>query len=111
VVRPTSEKPTELELQFLKILWGRSPPTARDIASALQKPSTHAPRSAVRRTTQKPIAHAIARRGVSARRRGLWRWRLGTITGFAFGVDPAEEDFGGVAFDFGFELDRTGGDS
>ena len=37
MVRPASEQPTELELQFLKILWERSPQLVRDIRDELAK--------------------------------------------------------------------------
>lgn len=35
MVRPSSEKPTELELQFLKILWQNAPRPVREIRDAL----------------------------------------------------------------------------
>jgi BlaI family transcriptional regulator, penicillinase repressor len=35
MVRPRSEHPTELELQILKVLWGRSPLTVREVREAL----------------------------------------------------------------------------
>lgn len=35
--RPTAEQPTELELQILKILWGKSPQLVRDIRDELAK--------------------------------------------------------------------------
>lgn len=35
MARPASEQPTELELQFLKILWERSPRPVREIRDAL----------------------------------------------------------------------------
>ena len=35
MVRPSSEKPTELELQFLKILWENAPRPVREIRDAL----------------------------------------------------------------------------
>jgi predicted transcriptional regulator len=35
MVRPTSEHPTELEFQLLKILWRESPLTVRDVRAAL----------------------------------------------------------------------------
>ena len=35
MVRPSSEKPTELELQFLKILWQSAPRPVREIRDAL----------------------------------------------------------------------------
>ena len=31
MARPAAEQPTELELQILKILWGKSPQLVRDI--------------------------------------------------------------------------------
>jgi predicted transcriptional regulator len=37
MARPVSEQPTELELQFLKILWERSPQLVREIRDALAK--------------------------------------------------------------------------
>jgi BlaI family penicillinase repressor len=37
MTRPSSEFPTELELQFLKILWERSPQPVREIRDALAK--------------------------------------------------------------------------
>ena len=35
MVRPSSEQPTELELQFLKILWQSAPRPVREIRDAL----------------------------------------------------------------------------
>lgn len=35
MARPASKYPTELELQFLKVLWRRSPLLARDVQTAL----------------------------------------------------------------------------
>lgn len=35
--RPTSEYPTELELQILRILWGKSPLTVREVRDELSK--------------------------------------------------------------------------
>jgi BlaI family transcriptional regulator, penicillinase repressor len=35
MVRPTSEHPTELELELLKILWRESPLAVRDVRAAL----------------------------------------------------------------------------
>jgi len=35
MARPASEQPTELELQFLKILWEKSPQLVREIRDAL----------------------------------------------------------------------------
>jgi len=35
MARPSSKYPTELELQILKILWGRSPLLAREVQGAL----------------------------------------------------------------------------
>ena len=35
MARPSSEQPTELELQFLKILWNKSPQRVRNIRDAL----------------------------------------------------------------------------
>jgi predicted transcriptional regulator len=37
MTRPPSEFPTELELQFLKILWNKSPEPVREIREALAK--------------------------------------------------------------------------
>lgn len=37
MARPASEQPTELELQFLKILWERSPQLVREIRDELAK--------------------------------------------------------------------------
>ena len=37
MVRPSAEQPTELELQFLKILWEKSPQPVREIRDALAK--------------------------------------------------------------------------
>ncbi len=35
MARPSSEHPTELELQILKVLWERSPQTVREVRQAL----------------------------------------------------------------------------
>ena len=35
MARPVAEQPTELELQFLKILWEKSPQPVREIRDAL----------------------------------------------------------------------------
>ena len=37
MARPAAEQPTELELQILKILWGKSPQLVRDIRDELAK--------------------------------------------------------------------------
>ena len=37
MVRPSADQPTELELQFLKILWEKSPQLVRDIRDELAK--------------------------------------------------------------------------
>jgi BlaI family transcriptional regulator, penicillinase repressor len=37
MARPAAEQPTELELQILKILWGKSPQFVRDIRDELAK--------------------------------------------------------------------------
>src|SRR5580704_5867570 len=37
MTRPPSEFPTDLELQFLKILWNKSPEPVREIRDALAK--------------------------------------------------------------------------
>ena len=37
MARPAAEQPTELELQILKILWGKSPQLVRDIRAELAK--------------------------------------------------------------------------
>jgi BlaI family transcriptional regulator, penicillinase repressor len=37
MARPAAEQPTELELQLLKILWGKSPQLVRDIRDELAK--------------------------------------------------------------------------
>ena len=37
MARPAAEQPTELELQILKILWGKSPQRVRDVRDELAK--------------------------------------------------------------------------
>ena len=37
MARPAAEQPTELELQILKILWGKSPQLVRDVRDELAK--------------------------------------------------------------------------
>ena len=37
MARPAADQPTELELQFLKILWEKSPQPVREIRDALAK--------------------------------------------------------------------------
>lgn len=36
MAKPVSEHPTELELQILKVLWGQSPMTVREVRDALE---------------------------------------------------------------------------
>ena len=45
MTRPPSEFPTDLELQFLKILWNKSPEPVREIRDALKTPGPDVHRS------------------------------------------------------------------
>ena len=53
MARPAAEQPTELELQFLKILWEKSPQPVREIRDALA-------------SSGRDIAHTLDRRTLAA---------------------------------------------
>jgi predicted transcriptional regulator len=55
MARPTSEHPTELELQILKILWDESPQTARQIRERLDQNGRKLAHTSVITTLQKMV--------------------------------------------------------
>ncbi|MEZ6088426.1 MAG: BlaI/MecI/CopY family transcriptional regulator [Pirellulaceae bacterium] len=54
--RATSNQPTELELQILKVLWGKAPLTAREIRDALVGHGRDLAHTSVITTLQKMVA-------------------------------------------------------
>jgi predicted transcriptional regulator len=62
MARPASEQPTELELQFLKILWEKSPQLVREIRDALAKSGRDIAHTSVITTLNTMVKKRIATR-------------------------------------------------